>query len=312
MEMMLSEKQLNFLIKQSVNERLTVQEQDASSDPTAAQPTAGTSTNQSGGQGYPEVGKWESGIERGAGNQVSVTKWSDVVGSKLTRGHGNPLKEQNDLAFDRRYGTYDAAVKSNRENRELVNSIINMNPHTRNTILSLAALAIPIPFLNVAISSGIMAYDAKQYYDEGDTKTAGLMLMFSLLPAVGPIIGKAIPGIAKLGTSGMSSLAAKVRIGSKALNPTEIEVLEGIAKNRQLIQAEMGKSAKEISIKAARNKAQNKIVKSNISKGVKNTGKVIAGYTAAGVAYDQTYDAVERNIEQQNIRKLDQLLGTKN
>ncbi len=312
MELMLSEKQLSYLIKQSINERLTVQEQDASSDPTAAQPTAGTSTNQSGGQGYPEVGKWESGIERGAGNQVSVTKWSDVVGSKLTRGHGNPLKEQNDLGFDRRYGTYDAAVKSNRENRELVNSIINMNPHTRNAILSLAALAIPIPFLNVAISSGIMAYDAKQYYDEGDTKTAGLMLMFSLLPVVGPTIGKAIPGIAKLGTGGMSSLAAKVRIGSKALNPTEIEVLEGIAKNRQLIQTEMEKSVKEISINTARKQAQNKIVKTNIIKGVKNTGKSIAGYTAAGVAYDKTYDAVERSKEEENLRKLNAKLGIKN
>jgi hypothetical protein len=310
MEMMLSEKQLNFLIKQSVNERLTVQEQDASSDPTAAQPTAGTSTNQSGGQGYPEVGKWESGIERGPGNQVSVSKWSDVVGSKLTRGHGNPLKEQNDLAFDRRYGTYDAAVKSNRENRELVNSIINMNPHTRNTILSIASLF--IPYVGVYVSAGIMAYDAKQYYDEGDTKTAGLMLMFSLLPVVGPTIGKAIPGIAKLGTSGMSSLAAKVRIGSKALNPTEIEVLEGIAKNRQLIQAEMEKSAKEISIKAARNQAQNKIVKTNITKKVKNAGKAIAGYTAAGVAYDKTYDAVERSKEEENLRKLNDKLGIKN
>lgn len=307
---MLSEKQLNFLIKQSVNERLTVQEQDASSDPTAAQPTAGTSTNQSGGQGYPEVGKWESGIERGPGNQVSVSKWSDVVGSKLTRGHGNPLKEQNDLAFDRRYGTYDAAVKSNRENRELVNSIINMNPHTRNTILSIASLF--IPYVGVYVSAGIMAYDAKQYYDEGDTKTAGLMLMFSLLPVVGPTIGKAIPGIAKLGTSGMSSLAAKVRIGSKALNPTEIEVLEGIAKNRQLIQAEMEKSAKEISIKAARNQAQNKIVKTNITKKVKNAGKAIAGYTAAGVAYDKTYDAVERSKEEENLRKLNDKLGIKN
>jgi hypothetical protein len=310
MEMMLSEKQLNFLIKQSVNERLTVQEQDASSDPPAAQPTAGTSTNQSGGQGYPEVGKWESGIERGPGNQVSVSKWSDVVGSKLTRGHGNPLKEQNDLAFDRRYGTYDAAVKSNRENRELVNSIINMNPHTRNTILSIASLF--IPYVGVYVSAGIMAYDAKQYYDEGDTKTAGLMLMFSLLPVVGPTIGKAIPGIAKLGTSGMSSLAAKVRIGSKALNPTEIEVLEGIAKNRQLIQAEMEKSAKEISIKAARNQAQNKIVKTNITKKVKNAGKAIAGYTAAGVAYDKTYDAVERSKEEENLRKLNDKLGIKN
>jgi hypothetical protein len=94
MELALSQRQLSFLIKQSVNQRLKIYEQDASSDPTAAQPTAGTSSKQGGGQGYPEVGKWESGIERGADNQISVTKWSDVVGSKLTRGHANPLKEQ--------------------------------------------------------------------------------------------------------------------------------------------------------------------------------------------------------------------------
>ncbi len=69
-------------------------EQDTSGDASAAQPTAGTSSQQSGGQGYPEVGKWESGVERGAGNQIGVTKWADVVGSKLVRGKSNPLKEQ--------------------------------------------------------------------------------------------------------------------------------------------------------------------------------------------------------------------------
>jgi hypothetical protein len=92
MNLSLTERQLTNLIKHSVNKRLEVDEQDASSDSTAAQPTAGTSAKQSGGQGYPVVGKWESGIERGADNQISVTKWSDVVGSKLTRGHANPLK----------------------------------------------------------------------------------------------------------------------------------------------------------------------------------------------------------------------------
>ena len=114
---------MSYLLKHSVNQRLSMYEQDATSDPSAAQPTAGTSSQQSGGQGYPEVGKWESGVERGAGNQIGVTKWADVVGSKLVRGKGNPLKEQNDLGFDRRYGTYAAAEKSNRENREMINSI---------------------------------------------------------------------------------------------------------------------------------------------------------------------------------------------
>ena len=71
---------------------LSLSEQDATADPTAQAPTAGTSSKQSGGQGYPEVGKWESGIERGPANQVGVTKWADVVGSKLTRGKSNQLK----------------------------------------------------------------------------------------------------------------------------------------------------------------------------------------------------------------------------
>ena len=93
---------MSYLIKHSVNQRLSMYEQDTSGDASAAQPSAGTSSQQSGGQGYPEVGKWESGVERGAGNQVGVTKWSDVVGSKLVRGKGNPLKEQSDYLMDLR------------------------------------------------------------------------------------------------------------------------------------------------------------------------------------------------------------------
>ena len=84
MKLSLSEKQYKSL-KNMV-------EQDATSSSADAQPTAGTSDAQSGGQGYPQVGKWESGIERGPGNQIGVTKWSDIVGSKLTRGKSNPLK----------------------------------------------------------------------------------------------------------------------------------------------------------------------------------------------------------------------------
>ena len=66
----------------------------------AAEPEAGTSAKQSGGQGYPAVGKWESGVTRGPANQVGVTKWADVVGAKLTRGHSNQLKEQTETKTD--------------------------------------------------------------------------------------------------------------------------------------------------------------------------------------------------------------------
>lgn len=54
-----------------------------------------SSTSSSGGStssAYPQVGKWESGITRGPGNQIGLTKWSDIVGSTLKRGKANPLK----------------------------------------------------------------------------------------------------------------------------------------------------------------------------------------------------------------------------
>lgn len=86
MKLVITEKQLELLLSKYVKDELD--EQDAA-------PTTGTSDKQTGGQGYPEVTKWESGVDRsGPGNQVGVTKWSDIVGSKLTRGKANPLNEQ--------------------------------------------------------------------------------------------------------------------------------------------------------------------------------------------------------------------------
>jgi hypothetical protein len=89
MKLEISEKQLKLILSNQVESELG--EQEAPVDP---QPSAGTSDTQAGGQGYPEVGKWESGVTRGPGNQVGITKWSDVVGSTLQRSKGNPLKEQ--------------------------------------------------------------------------------------------------------------------------------------------------------------------------------------------------------------------------
>jgi hypothetical protein len=96
MKLGLTEKQYNHLFT-------LLKEQG---DSPASEPTAGTSSKQSGGQGYPSVGKWESGVTRGPGNQVGVTKWSDVVGSKLTRGKGNPLKEQEEKKPSEYYKNY--------------------------------------------------------------------------------------------------------------------------------------------------------------------------------------------------------------
>jgi hypothetical protein len=87
MKILISEKQLKLILSKDTEKS----EIDEQGDPGAAAPSAGTSTS-GGGAGYPQVGKWESGVTRGPGNQVGVTKWSDVVGSILKRGKGNPLK----------------------------------------------------------------------------------------------------------------------------------------------------------------------------------------------------------------------------
>lgn len=89
MKLGLTEKQYNNLLT-----LVSETELEEQAEPPASEPEKGTSGKQSGGQGYPEVGKWESGVTRGPGNQVGVTKWSDVVGSKLNRGKANQLKEQ--------------------------------------------------------------------------------------------------------------------------------------------------------------------------------------------------------------------------
>lgn len=90
MDLLITEKQLELIL----STKGEMKEQDAEgNDPEAAKPTTGTSPQQSGGKGYPEVGKWESGVDRsGPSNQVKATKWSDIVGSKLTRGKANQLK----------------------------------------------------------------------------------------------------------------------------------------------------------------------------------------------------------------------------
>jgi len=85
---MVSEEQFQKILK-DIPENQEVSEQEETPNP---QPTAGTSSTQSGGQGYPSVGKWETGVTRGPANQIGVTKWSDIVGVNLKRGKANPLK----------------------------------------------------------------------------------------------------------------------------------------------------------------------------------------------------------------------------
>ena len=52
---------------------------------------AKTGPSDPGGSTTAGAKKWESGVTRGPANQIGVTKWSDIVGSKISRGKANPL-----------------------------------------------------------------------------------------------------------------------------------------------------------------------------------------------------------------------------
>jgi hypothetical protein len=93
MKILINEKQLKLILSknQDIDEQDATTTPSAGTDPSAAQPAAGTSSTGSK-QGYPDVSTWESGATRGPANQVGVTKWSDIVGSSLKRGKANQLK----------------------------------------------------------------------------------------------------------------------------------------------------------------------------------------------------------------------------
>lgn len=86
MRLIVTEKQLKDLVRlYSENQELTEQGEGEGA------PETGTSSD---GEKKTGASKWESGVTRGPGNQIGVTTWSEVVGSKLTRGKANPLSEQ--------------------------------------------------------------------------------------------------------------------------------------------------------------------------------------------------------------------------
>jgi hypothetical protein len=99
MKIILSEKQLD-LLRSDIPENEEIDEiEDPIADPTPSSSSSSTSSTSSSNtpigsekaSSYPTVGKWESGVTRGPGNQIELTKWSDIVGSTISRGKANPL-----------------------------------------------------------------------------------------------------------------------------------------------------------------------------------------------------------------------------
>lgn len=274
MKLVITEKQLKLILSNQVINDLDEQEA-----PVNPEPSAGTSDTQTGGQGYPSVGKWESGATRGPGNQIGITKWSDVVGSTLQRGKGNPLKEQalTGIITPGQMAGYESVAK-------------DMNSHTFLTVAGIASYF--IPYVGPIIAAGFGVADAKLYHDEGDDRSAAISLFFAMLPGVQSL--RKLMGLEKLGSKGLIELGKKIIVGSKITAPAEKEVLSNIVKYRKLIQTEITKKAKEITIKQGRKTVQKQIIKKGIKKGagkfaVSGGLGYVSGEHGVGGVYDALY-----------------------
>jgi hypothetical protein len=192
--------------------------------------------------------------------------------------------------------TYPVTDYEKRELKSIENFSKNLTPHATLTILQMGALLIPLvgPF----ISAGIGLGDAYLYYKEGDTKTAGLVAMFSLLPGVSSVISK-IPGLKQLGSKGLSSLAQKI-IGNGKLTRLEMEVAESISKNSALITQEINTSIKTAATEAVKSGVKNPTIAAKIKNFAVN-GIVVPLAQAAG--YSKTYDAIQSNTPKSKAEK---------
>jgi hypothetical protein len=135
-----------------------------------------------------------------------------------------------------------------------------------NQILQIATVFIPVvgPF----ISAGIGLADAYAYHKEGDTKTAGLVGAFALLPGIGAVVSK-IPGVKQLGVKGMSALAEKISKGVKITDATELAIIEGMYMNRNLVQSGLNSQVRTLAQQAS-TKATNNTLKSELNTLAKN------------------------------------------
>lgn len=171
-----------------------------------------------------------------------------------------------------------------------------IDSHGLNTILSIGAAFIPVvgPF----VSAGISLYDAKTYYDKGDTKTAGLTAFLTLLPGIGSVVSK-IPGVKQLGANGMSQLALKISKNgaSTKLTKTETQIVNYLKNNINSVKGEVDKTIKtlatKVPVKISPQIKQDltKIAQKGLSVSKKEVKKEIKTQVAT-TAYNKSYDTL--------------------
>lgn len=232
-----------------VKNSLKTKELGEQESPVNPEPKSGTSDKQTGASGYPEVGKWESGVTRGPANQVGVTKWSDVVGANLKRSKANQLKEQEGMA---------GAMS------DVINNMGNFTPNPEDYNLDNLLTAVKWDdwgqwaltvgsigaafFIPGAQGLGIAAMldlisAADQYFRQKDSVGAGVSTALAFVPIFGDVIG-----VGKLSNKTITNLINKFGpLRTKKQVLSAIKTLPEKSLERYTIEQILTKGPKEMS-----------------------------------------------------------------
>jgi hypothetical protein len=148
--------------------------------------------------------------------------------------------------------------------------------HKINSLFAIGAAFFPV--IGPLVSTITSLADAKQYYDEGDNVSAGVVGAFSLLPFVGPLLPK-IPGLKQLGQKGMANLAAKLAKGTPITDATELAVINGLKTNDRFVKSSLSDYVKTLAQQGI-SKTTNNATKSQLTriakKGMEEVGTEVA------------------------------------
>ena len=219
------------------------------------------------------------------GKEVEVVdqQWAKEKGNYTTDYERNELKKMASQAV--------AMDKFGKNVVDPVAAFYQKHNHGINTILQIGTSFIPVvgPF----ISAGIGLADAKQYYDEGHHKEAGIVGVLSLLPGCGQLIGK-IPKVAALGEKGMAAIGLKL-MGNKALTKIEEDVVISLTKETELVKTALAGRIQQLATS----------VQGNISKLPPLTQKIINNAAKGAANY------VKSNVREKSVRTSFDLAGVR-
>ncbi len=213
----------------------------------------------------------------------------------------------------------DPNYKGKRRGDEISNFIETFDLDTHEALEVVGLVAIFFPPIGTAISVAAGLVNAGLYAKEGDNYSAGLNLMFSTLPLIGPIVNK-IPGLKTWSKKALITLGEKIKL-KQALTKGEKLLADQLILNKDFIKTEVNNlivKSKDKILKSALDGRTKQFIIKTAEKGgdlVKAGTKITGNVTTTGASilipgeimvsgYDKLYGIVQSDTPRSVAEKM--------